>query len=257
MKQNMRKSICILLMLIMTMTIPAYAGEPSITYDGNARNYVFAPGSAQSPTDLFPDFKNVMPGDTLKESIVLRNGSSNKKIKVYMRSLGGVEDKEFLSEMMLHVKLNDSSQATELFDAPADQKSGLTEWTLLGTLRSGAEVKLEVELLVPITMDNRFQDKVGKLQWEFKAEEITSGGSGGSSGGGGSHSSGSTIGGPGIIVDELTVIEDPEVPLAILSNGFLPKTGDTTNLTLWIAMLVVSGGLFTALMVVKKRMFEN
>lgn len=80
---------------------------------------------------------------------------------------------------------------------------------------------------------------------------------GGSSGGGGGNPSGggSPSGGPGVIVDELTVIEDSQTPLAdVIPSGILPKTGDTTNLAFWLLLMSVSGGALALLMVLKKRM---
>lgn len=260
MKKHIRKSICILLTLILSIStvMAAFADELSVTYDGNARNFVFEPGSDYSPTDLFTEFKNVMPGDTLTDQITVKNGSGSRKAKIYLKSLGGIEENEFLNQMTLKVSLADASAGKDLFDAPADQTDGLTDWVLLGTLRPGAAVTLNVELMVPITMDNSFQEKVGKLQWQFKVEEVSTG-SGGSSGGGGSSgpSGGSTSGGPGVIVDELTVIEEPVVSLTPVPADKLPKTGDTTNLALWMLLMAISGGALAVLMRLKKQVFDD
>ena len=266
MRKHIRKSICILLMLIMSIStaMAAFADEPSVTYDGNARDFVFEPGSDSSPTDLFPEFKNVMPGDTLTDQITVKN-DSRKKVKLYMKSLGGIEENDFLNQMTLKVSLADASVSKELFDAPADQTDGLSDWVLLGTLRAGAKVTLNVELLVPIALDNSFQEKAGKLQWQFKVEEISDGSGGGNSGGGssggdgssGPSGGGSASGGPGVIIDELTVIEDPVVPLTPVPADMLPKTGDTTNLALWVIMMAISGGALAALTVLKRRFIER
>lgn len=81
---------------------------------------------------------------------------------------------------------------------------------------------------------------------------------GGSSGGSGSGPSGggSTTGGPGVIADELTVVPELTVPLADLPvpMGLLPKTGDTTNLALWMVLMAMSGSALVLLMLWKKRM---
>lgn len=84
-------------------------------------------------------------------------------------------------------------------------------------------------------------------------------GGGGSSGGGnsGGGSDGGSSGGTG---DGLTVISDQDTPLAqIIPDpqiplAALPKTGDTTNIALWLALMAASGLGLVVLMTAKKKM---
>ena len=185
MKKTFRiiSSLVLALVLACGMTAPSFAGESHVTYQGKAKDFVFQPGSDYSPTDLFTNFKGVMPGDQLTQQIQVKNDASKQvKVKLYIKALGSAElqnangeqivskedSADFLKEMNLTVTQDGKS---ELFKAPADQTAGLTDWVCLGTFYSGADVMLNVSLDVPITMGNDYQDRIGALDWQFMAEE--------------------------------------------------------------------------------------
>ena len=162
---------CLALVLCFSFAVQAAALDGQVVYAENAKKFIFMPGSNESPTDLFPNFKDVMPGDIIEQSIFVKNDASNKcKVKIYMRALGAHEgSEEFLSQLHLTVvKKTD----TMLFDAPADQAAQLSDWVYLGTLYSGGECELLVKLDVPVTLDTQFKNYIGFLDWEFAVEEL-------------------------------------------------------------------------------------
>ena len=198
-KRCLAAAFCLLLMLG-ALSLSAFADDANVKYVGNAKKFFFSPGSEFSLTDLFPNFKDVMPGDSLTQKITVTNDiSNNVKIKVYMRSYGATDESyvEFLDQLRLTVT---KAEETVLFDAAADKTDGLTEWTYLGTLYSGGTVDLNVTLEVPTTLDNMFKKLYGEIEWEFA-------------------------------VEELPVSPDDPKP---------PKTGDDFMLWLWILLLVLS-----------------
>ena len=151
--------------------IPALAADPVLAYTGNGGSLAITPGSVLSATDLFVDLKGVMPGDHITEQITIKNNANHRVyVRIYLRALGasaGSED--FLSQLTLQVQ--QVGKTNKLFEAPADQTAQLTDWVLLGTFLSGAEVKLDVTLDVPVTLGDEYQNAVGELTWEFRAEE--------------------------------------------------------------------------------------
>ncbi len=167
-------SLFVVIILLIASATTAYAADGKVTYSKNAGEFIFEPGSDYSPTDLFPNFKSVMPGDTLTQKITVRNDADNKvKVKIYIRSLGAHEDsQEFLSKLNLGVIISEDNEMSNMFDAAANETAQLEGWVCLGTLYSGGEVNLDVILDVPVELDNNFKNYVGYLDWEFMIEEF-------------------------------------------------------------------------------------
>lgn len=168
--QTRALSLLTAILLVMTATTGVFA-YGTVHYQGNSKEFVFTPGGDLSPTDLFDGFKGVMPGDTLTQSIRIRNDASKDvKVKLYLRSLGAQEGTDdFLNQLRLTVRQEGDSI---LFQAPADECGQLEDWAELGTFYSGAEVDLLLTLEVPPEMGNEFQNAVGLVDWEFQAEEF-------------------------------------------------------------------------------------
>lgn len=213
----MKKIITLLITLavLLSSTVTVFAADGKVTYSGNAGNFVFEPGSEHSLTDLFPNFKGVMPGDTLTQKITVKNDADNKvKVKIYMRSLGAHEDSvEFLSQLGLKVAKSEENKMAYMFDAAANEMAQLTDWVCLGTLYSGGEVNLDVTLNVPTSLDNEYQSKIGYLDWEFMIEEFP--------------------------IEE----GDPKPP----------QTGDNSNMALWFTIMICSLIMMIILLVWRKK----
>ena len=177
-------SLVLMLLIVMSLSSTAYAAAPSITFKGFTSGFDFQPGSEYTETDLFNSFKNVMPGDTVTETITFTNSASDCDfVNLYMRAEAHDETAnplspkvaeketvaamtEFLSKLSMKV-WND----TELiYDAAPNELGGLGSNKFLGTFRSGETATLKVELSVPIDLDNKFADRIGEVDWIFHVE---------------------------------------------------------------------------------------
>ena len=177
-------SLVLMLLVVMSMSVTAFAASPSITFEGFSKGFDFQPGSEYTETDLFGSFKNVMPGDTVTETITFTNSATDCDfVNLYMRAEAHDETDnplspkvaeketvatmtEFLSKLSMKVW-----NGTELiYDASPDQLDGLKSNKLLGTFRTGETATLKVELSVPIELGNEYANRVGEVDWIFHVE---------------------------------------------------------------------------------------
>ena len=210
-----------LLVAMVLATGAVFAADGSVTYEGGAEEFVFLPGSEYTETDLFDNFKGVMPGDTIEQKIIVKNDTKDcDYVKIFMRGEAHGDDnalsesvaaeetmvsmKDFLKQLDMTV-LKDGKV---IFEGSGSELEGFEESVLLGEFRRGDEVELTVKLSAPIEMGNEYQHRVGEIDWVFTAEQHN----------------------------------DPVDT---------PETGDTANLMLYGGMLAAAGALMT--MLTKKR----
>ena len=217
------KIFSFLLVMMMLFTGAAFAAESSVTYEGGAENYVFLPGSEYTDTDLFDNFKGVMPGDELEQKITVTNEQGLcDYVKIYMRAVPHddtanplsdsvmqyetvVTMEDFLHQLSLTVVKEDG---TEIFKGTAEELDGLAENVLLGSFEKGESTVLTAKLTVPIELGNEYANRVGEVDWVFVAEEL---------------------------------------------NNPAPETGDNVNLGLYLGILGVAAVAVVALVVLGKK----
>lgn len=190
---NKAFSLLLALMMVMGFATTAFAAGASVTFK-NGKLVVFQPGSDYTQTDLFGNFKNIMPGDTLTEEITVENQSGDSDyIKVYLRAVPHDETGNPISEKVLaelrsderrgektelaymydflaQLQLTVKNGAEVIYQASPDETDGLTNNVYLGSLRKGQSLKLDVELKVPIEMGNDYANRIGEVDWVFAAE---------------------------------------------------------------------------------------
>ncbi|MDO4567458.1 MAG: hypothetical protein Q4B99_00710 [Clostridia bacterium] len=145
----------------------ALAGDTNVEYDGDAQRFVFIPES----TDLFENYKGVMPGDVIEQRIGVTNSISNEvKIKLYLRAEPvEAQYEDFLNELTIRVM---QEHATILYEGPAGEQGDLAENVYLGTFYSGASTEINMLLNVPIELGNEYMSTMGEIRWVFTVEEL-------------------------------------------------------------------------------------
>lgn len=277
-------ALALVMFLSVTGTAQASSG---LTFNGEGNAFTFTSGSPDQeyPTDLFSNFKDVMPGDTRTEQITIRNNAASRAdVRFHLLSFGasGQESQEFLEKLTLTVTRSDGVQ---FYSGPA---SGVMGEVDLGRLAYGGNVVLNVALGVPIELDNSFQEAVGHISWRIRIEEYndvaapTTGGGGGTTAGAALTATPATMAilpppipaaatpavedigdgeiplagpealeEPGEPAGEDTVIDDEETPLAA------PESWALLNLVFAVLTAVVSAVLLAGRFLGKKKDEED
>lgn len=197
--------------LCIGMASTAFAADSTLTYTGSDENsFTFMPGSTYSATDLFNGLHNAMPGDTLTQTITIKNENQDSDyIKVWLGAMLH-DDNADLSPAVLAALSADERRQTEselvayMHDFlgqldltvwkgaektpeniiytghPNSLEDGFeSENVLLGNVDKGSSITLTAELQVPLELGNDYANRVGEVAWVFVIEEQNKGGGGG------------------------------------------------------------------------------
>lgn len=203
-KTNRLLSLGLVLIAVAVLTIPALAADAVVRRDGTSGLVIETTGSGYTDTDLFNNFKDVMPGDERTETITIKNSVNGfDYVKLYIRAeahdeegnpltysepfenedghdqadIDGVRDEtvvtmaDFLSKLTMEVYLvNADGTKQSIFSASPGQTAQLTDNVLLGTFAKGKSAKLEAVLTVPAGLGNEYAYRVGEVDWMFTVE---------------------------------------------------------------------------------------
>lgn len=277
MKKNKKSFFALLAAGVMALNLgmTAFAADAVVTYQGS-KSFEFEPGSGYTVTDLFDNFKNVMPGDQLKETVEVKNeAKSCDYIDVYMcaevhdeekngltysesfENRDGKDDadvdgerdetvatmQDFLTQLTMRIFEGEKL----IYEASPDEAGALVKDVYLGSLKYGNALALKVELDVPLELGNEYANRVGEVDWVFKVTERNN-----PKDNPGSDPSPKPKPDPTQPSKPEIVPEPMPTPGAIDMITNLPKTGDDTMIWPYIALLGV-GVIGMALTVMKKR----
>ena len=201
---NRLLSLGLVLIAVAVLTIPVLAADAVVRRDGTSGLVIETTGSGYTDTDLFNNFKDVMPGDERTETITIKNSVNGfDYVKLYIRAvphdeqgnpltydekfenedghdqanIDGERDEtvvtmaDFLSKLTMEVYLvNADGTKQSIFSASPDETAQLTDNVLLGTFAKGKSAKLEAVLTVPAELGNEYAYRVGEVDWVFTVE---------------------------------------------------------------------------------------
>lgn len=193
-------SLLLALLVVISLAVPAFAASDAVITVKNKSLFDYEVESQYTSTDLFNGFKDVLPGDKISQTVVIKNQSySSDYIKVYLKAVphdetdnpltysetfentdgkdqagvAGQRDETvatmevFLSQLTLRVfDKNDKL----IYEAFPDKTGGLKSNVYLGSLRRWKSMKLTVELDVPAELGNEYASRVGEVDWVFTIE---------------------------------------------------------------------------------------
>lgn len=171
-------AVCI---LFSVFSVIGFAQESGVIFEAGAEDFVFV-----NDDDLFDNFKNLMPGDSVTQKIVIESKKTRAGyVKIYLRAIPHGDDNplsdevakaetiESMNEFLSQLTMSVTCDGNLIYKASPNELEGLSENVLIGTFGYGDKKTLEITLDVPITLGDVFQNSMGEIDWVFTAEEIT------------------------------------------------------------------------------------
>ena len=201
---NRLLSLGLVLRASAALTVPVLAADAVVRREGTNGLVIETVGSGYTDTDLFNNFKDVMPGDERTETITIKNSVNGfDYVKLYIRAVPHDEQgnpltydekfenedgkdqanvdserdetvatmADFLAQLSMKIYLVNADGTKEtIFSATPDQSAQLTDNVLLGTFAKGKSAKLEAVLTAPVELGNDCANRVGEVDWVFTVE---------------------------------------------------------------------------------------
>ncbi len=159
------------ILCVVALAVPAraFADSPAIAYDGNARQLTVtgATGSSGEP-DLFPAFKDLMPGDAREQQVEVRATGVKSQVRVFVRAVVDHETAHMLSPVTLTAAVGDTSAGWLQTGTPG---SVFAYPTQIATFTSDGSTVLYLQLNVPTSVGNELADASKTIRWEITAED--------------------------------------------------------------------------------------
>lgn len=159
------------ILCVVALAVPAraFADTPAIAYDGNARQLtVSGRDDVLGEPDLFPAFKDLMPGDEREQQIEIRATGVKSQVRVFVRAVVDHETTHLLSPITLTAAVSDASADWLQAGTPG---SVFAHPTQVATFTSDGSTVLNLQLSVPTSVGNELADANKTIRWEITAED--------------------------------------------------------------------------------------
>lgn len=159
------------ILCVVALAVPAraFADTPAIAYDGNARQLTVSGATMSSgEPDLFPAFKDLMPGDEREQQIEIRATGVKSQVRVFLRAVVDHETAHLLSPITLTAAVSDVSADWLQAETPGSVFAHPTE---VATFTSDGSTVLNLQLSVPTSVGNELADANKTIRWEITAED--------------------------------------------------------------------------------------
>lgn len=208
--------LCAALAVPAAVPVTSFAAQaPEVVYDGEEKEFTL---KNVSERDLFPEFKNVVPGDNIEQTIKVRVENTDAPVTVYLSAEGGEDTgRELFQDVMLKVEAGGKTVS----EAPLSGDGRLGEGVELFTFNAPGEQSLDVTLSVAPEAGNELMDAMTSVRWTFTVQDYDNGGAQQGMGSGSVQSS--------------------------------AQTGDATDTRPWTAGVVCCAGIAAGTVILKKK----
>ena len=138
----------------------AYAADtPSIAYDGNARQLTVS--GVEAPSDLFPAFKDLMPGDTREQPIKIEAKGVQGQVSIFVSAVVDEDTARAPEPISLTATVSAGPSSGVL--ETGTPTSVFAETTKIATFATDGNATLDLRLNVPISVGNELADAAGQV----------------------------------------------------------------------------------------------
>ena len=131
----------------------SYSTEPTIYYDGQKKEISFI---NIKDTDIFRDFKELMPGDRKEQEILFKADNIKKNTKIFL-SLANNVDKEILK----FIKIYENDKEITINN----------EYVNIANLYNDGIIKLKIVVEIPKEIGNEIEEQKGNIEWNILIQE--------------------------------------------------------------------------------------